>query len=66
MDEEKAEEVATLLCEGYYTHDNPIFAEEAKQLNLNIDTSMPKRFTTCSCFTRSPQGHSEQSPTPKT
>jgi len=42
MDEEKAEEVATLLCEGYYTHDNPIFAEEAKQLNLNIDTSMPK------------------------
>jgi ClpP class serine protease len=41
MDDEKAEEVADLLCEGHFTHDNPIFPEQARELNLNINTDMP-------------------------
>nr|WP_245533123.1 hypothetical protein [Coprothermobacter platensis] len=41
MDDEKAEEVADLLCQGHFTHDNPIFPEQAKALNLNVNTNIP-------------------------
>lgn len=41
MPEEKAEEVATLLSQGTWTHDYPIDVDQARSLGLNISTEMP-------------------------
>ncbi len=38
---EKATEIARKLTEGYYTHDYPITADEARKLGLNINTNVP-------------------------
>ncbi len=38
---EKAEEIATVLSEGRWTHDYPITYEEAKALGLHVSTEMP-------------------------
>ncbi len=38
---EKAEEIATALSEGRWTHDYPITYEEAKSLGLNVSTEVP-------------------------
>jgi ClpP class serine protease len=42
MPEDQADQVARALSEGRYTHDHPIFADEAKALGLNVSTEMPK------------------------
>lgn len=42
MPADKASEVAALLCEGHWTHDYPISAEEAARLGLNVSTDMPE------------------------
>ncbi len=42
MPEEKAGEVADVLSQGTWTHDYPIFAEDAKKLGLPVSTEMPK------------------------
>lgn len=39
--EAKAEELATLLATGTWTHDHPIMAEDAKEMGLPINTDMP-------------------------
>ncbi len=39
--EEKAEEVATLLSQGTWTHDYPISVEEARAMGLPVSTQMP-------------------------
>ena len=41
FDEAKAEELATLLATGRWTHDHPIMAEEAKEMGLPISTDVP-------------------------
>lgn len=41
FDEAKAEELATLLATGTWTHDHPIMAEDAKAFGLPISTDMP-------------------------
>ncbi len=41
MEREKAEAVARRLSEGHWTHDYPIFADEARELGLNVNTHMP-------------------------
>lgn len=41
FDDAKAEELATLLSTGTWTHDYPIMAEEAKEMGLPISTDMP-------------------------
>lgn len=41
MDAAKADELATLLATGTWTHDYPIMAEEAVSMGLNISTEMP-------------------------
>ena len=41
MPEEKAEEVATLLSQGTWTHDYPIDVEQARSLGLPVSTEMP-------------------------
>jgi ClpP class serine protease len=38
---EEAEEIATALSEGRWTHDYPITYEEAKALGLNVSTEIP-------------------------
>lgn len=38
---ERALEVARRLTEGYYTHDYPITADEARKLGLNVSTNVP-------------------------
>lgn len=38
---DKAREVAKVLTEGKYTHDYPITVEEARELGLNVNTSIP-------------------------
>jgi len=38
---ERAVEIARRLTEGYYTHDYPITAEEARRLGLNVSTNVP-------------------------
>ncbi len=40
--EEKAEQIATTLTEGRWTHDYPIKFEEAKELGLCVSDDMPK------------------------
>jgi len=41
MDKEKAEELATTLASGRWTHDYPISFEEAKGLGLPVSNSIP-------------------------
>jgi len=41
MPDEKAEEIAKKLTEGYYTHDYPITFEEAKELGLPVKDEIP-------------------------
>ncbi len=41
-DEEKAQEIATVLSEGRWTHDYAITFEEAKKLGLNVSPDMPE------------------------
>ncbi len=41
MPNEKAEEIAKKLTEGYYTHDYPITFEEAKELGLPVKDEIP-------------------------
>ncbi len=41
MPDEKAEEIARKLTEGYYTHDYPITFEEAKELGLPVNDKIP-------------------------
>jgi len=41
FDDAKAEELATLLSTGTWTHDYPIMAEEAKEMGLPVSTDMP-------------------------
>ncbi len=40
-DAQKAEDIAFRLTDGHWTHDYPIFADEAKALGLPISTAMP-------------------------
>lgn len=42
FDDAKAEELATLLSTGTWTHDYPIMVEEAKEMGLPVSTDMPK------------------------
>jgi ClpP class serine protease len=39
---EKADEVAQKLSRGQWTHDYPIFVDEAKEIGLLVSTDMPK------------------------
>ena len=41
MEPEAARSLAKTLSEGKWTHDYPIFADEARALGLNINTNMP-------------------------
>ncbi len=42
MEREKAEEVATILATGVYTHDYPITIDQARDLGLPVSTEVPK------------------------
>ncbi len=42
LDEEKAREVADKLTQGKWTHDYPITVEVARELGLNVSTSVPQ------------------------
>jgi len=42
LPEDKAGQVADVLSQGTWTHDYPIFAEDAKKLGLPVSTDMPK------------------------
>jgi ClpP class serine protease len=42
MPEKKAEQVATLLTEGRWTHDFPITVRMARSVGLNVSTDMPR------------------------
>jgi ClpP class serine protease len=42
MDTAKAEELATILSSGIWTHDYPIGVEEARELGLPVNTEMPE------------------------
>ena len=42
MPEEKAEEVATLLSQGTWTHDYPIDVAQAREMGLPVSTEMPR------------------------
>jgi ClpP class serine protease len=42
LDEAKAEQVATTLSTGIFTHDYPIMVDEARELGLPVSTQMPK------------------------
>lgn len=39
---EKADEIATVLSHGKYTHDYPITADEAKSIGLKVNTEVPE------------------------
>ncbi len=39
---DKAEAVADTLSTGRWTHDHPIFAEDAREMGLNVNTDMPE------------------------
>ena len=41
LPDEKADELAKILSEGRWTHDYPIFCDEAKELGLPVSTDMP-------------------------
>ena len=42
MPEDKAEELADKLSQGYWTHDYPITVEEARKMGLNVSTELPE------------------------
>ncbi len=42
MSKDKAQEVATMLTDGRWTHDYPITPEAAQQIGLNVSTEMPE------------------------
>ncbi len=42
MSEEKAQQLASILSQGRWTHDYPIEIEEAKELGLPVNDAMPK------------------------
>jgi ClpP class serine protease len=42
MDATQAEQVATTLSTGVFTHDYPITVDEARALGLTVSTEMPK------------------------
>lgn len=42
MDESKAEEIATMLSSGTWTHDYPITVDQARALGLTIRTEVPE------------------------
>ena len=42
MGAERAEQLATKLTSGTWTHDYPITVEEARELGLPVSTEMPK------------------------
>ena len=42
MDENRAAALAAKLATGIWTHDYPIFAEEARDMGLPVGTDMPK------------------------
>ena len=42
MGEAKAEEIATLLATGTWTHDYPITVREAREMGLPVSTEMPR------------------------
>ncbi len=39
---DKAEALADTLSTGRWTHDHPIFAEDAREMGLNVNTDMPQ------------------------
>ncbi len=39
---DKAEALADTLSTGRWTHDHPIFAEDAREMGLNVNTDMPE------------------------
>jgi ClpP class serine protease len=41
LDKARIDEIATCLTDGRWTHDHPIFAEDAAAIGLNVSTSMP-------------------------
>jgi ClpP class serine protease len=41
MEKERIEALASVLTEGRWTHDHPIFPDEAAEMGLNISTAMP-------------------------
>ena len=41
LDKDKIAALATALTEGRWTHDHPIFPDEAAELGLNVSTEMP-------------------------
>lgn len=41
LGENRSVEIATKLTDGHWTHDYPIFAEEARELGLPVSTDMP-------------------------
>lgn len=41
LSEEKIEELAEVLSQGYFTHDHPITFEEAQRLGLPVSSEMP-------------------------
>lgn len=43
MDPQKAEELATILSSGTWTHDYPLTVRQARELGLPISTDMPKQ-----------------------
>jgi len=44
MSEEEADELATKLSEGRWTHDYPISVDKAKELGLPVNDNLPKDF----------------------
>ncbi|RMF36711.1 MAG: hypothetical protein D6754_10915 [Alphaproteobacteria bacterium] len=42
LPEEKVKALAEAMTEGRWTHDHAIFAEEARELGLNVSTEMPE------------------------
>ncbi len=42
LPDDKAKDLAKTLSEGRWTHDHPIFPDEAKALGLNVSTEMPE------------------------
>ncbi len=51
---EKAEEIASLLAEGHWTHDHPISYEDAKAMGLPVTTEMPEEVLILMSYYRQP------------
>jgi ClpP class serine protease len=41
LDKARIDEIATCLTDGRWTHDYPIFADDAAKIGLNVSTAMP-------------------------